>query len=79
LLRVPPLIIAPCFGGGPSLERHRVAAHREGIPCRVVEVPRIAFDLDSIADLERFSARPSKTHTYRVLRECGVCAGATDK
>ena len=74
LLRVPPLIMAPCFGGGPSLKRHLVAARREGIPCRVVEVPHIAFDLDSIADLQRFAAQATETHTYRVLRECGVCA-----
>ena len=76
LLRVPPLIMAPCFGGGPSLERHLVAARRTGIPCRVVEVPRIAFDLDSIADLERFVAQRTETHTYRVLQECGLCSAA---
>jgi 2-phospho-L-lactate guanylyltransferase len=69
LLRVPPFIMAPCFGGGPSLERHLAAARREGIPCRVVEVPRIAFDLDSAADLERFATQPTQTHTYKVLQE----------
>jgi 2-phospho-L-lactate guanylyltransferase len=69
LLRVPPFIMAPCFGGGPSLERHLAAARREGIPCRVVEVPRIAFDLDSAADLERFTTQPTQTHTYKVLQE----------
>jgi len=79
LLRVPPLVMAPCFGGGPSLERHVVAARREGIPCRVVEVPRIAFDLDSIADLERFVAQRTETHTYRVLHEYGLCATADRK
>ena len=73
LLRVPPLIMAPCFGGGPSLERHLVAARREGIPCRVVEVPRIAFDLDSVADLQRFATQPTRTHTYKALQEYGIC------
>jgi 2-phospho-L-lactate/phosphoenolpyruvate guanylyltransferase len=72
LLRVPPLITVSCFGGGPSLERHLLAARHAGIPHRVIELPRIAFDLDSQADLERFSAQPSKTHTYRVLQKCGV-------
>lgn len=78
VLRVPPLVIPPCFGG-PSLERYQIVARREGIAYRVVEVPHIAFDLDSGADLERFAAQPSKTHTSRVLQECGVHAGAPDK
>jgi len=72
LLRVPPLVTASCFGGGPSLERHLLAARRAGITPRIIELPRIAFDLDSLADLERFSAQPSKTYTYKVLQECGV-------
>lgn len=71
VLRVPPLVIPPCFGG-PSLERYKVAAHREGIACRVIEVPRIAFDLDSVADLEQFAVQPTQTHTSQVLREYGV-------
>jgi 2-phospho-L-lactate guanylyltransferase len=79
LLRVPPLIMVPCFGGGPSLERHRVAARRAGIPCRVVEVPRIAFDLDSVADLERFTAGQTETQTYQVLCELGIFAGPPQK
>jgi 2-phospho-L-lactate/phosphoenolpyruvate guanylyltransferase len=73
LLRVPPLIMAPCFGGGPSLERHLGAARHEGIPCRVIEVPHIAFDLDSVADLQRFATQPTRTHTYKALQECGIC------
>jgi 2-phospho-L-lactate guanylyltransferase len=68
LLRVPPLVIPTCFGG-PSLEAHQVAARREGIACRVVEVPHIAFDLDSIADLERFAAQATGTRTSQVLRQ----------
>ena len=79
LLRVPPLIMAPCFGGGPSLARHLVMARCEGIPCRVVEVPRIAFDLDSAADLQRFAAQPTRTHTYKALQEYGICLGAPGK
>jgi 2-phospho-L-lactate guanylyltransferase len=72
LLRVPPLISPSCFGGGPSLERHLLAARRAEISCRVVEVPRIAFDLDSIEDLERFAARPTETRTYRTLHRLGA-------
>lgn len=79
LLRVPPLITASCFGGGPSLERHLLAARRAGIACRVIEVPRIAFDLDSIEDLERFAARPTETQTYRTLHGLGVFTSAARK
>jgi 2-phospho-L-lactate guanylyltransferase len=71
LLRVPPLVIPPCFGG-PSLEAHRARARQDQAPCRVVEVPHIAFDVDSVADLERFASQPSATSTYRVLQELGV-------
>lgn len=78
LLRVPPSVVAPCFGG-PSLEAHQAVARREGIACRVVEVPGIAFDLDSVVDLRRFAAQATETHTYRALRELGICAGAASK
>ena len=78
VLRVPPLIIPPCFGG-PSLAAYQKEARRQGVGCRVVEVPGVALDLDSVADLERFAAQKTATHTYRVLREYGVCAGVTGK
>jgi 2-phospho-L-lactate guanylyltransferase len=78
VLRVPPLVIPPCFGG-PSLAAYQAEARRQGVACRVVEVLSIAFDLDSVADLQRFVAQKTATHTYRVLREYGVCAGVTGK
>jgi 2-phospho-L-lactate guanylyltransferase len=78
VLRVPPLVIPPCFGG-PSLAAYQTEARRQGVTCRVVEVPGIALDLDSIADLKRFVAQATETHTYRVLWECGVCAEVTSK
>ena len=77
-LRVPPLVIAPCFGG-PSLEAHQAVTRREGITCRVIEVPRIAFDLDSVEDLERFAAQRTATQTYQVLQEFAVFVGAVPK
>lgn len=78
LLRVPPLIIPPCFGG-PSLEWHRTAAQREGVPFRALEVPRIAFDIDSVEDLQQLLSHPSKTQTYRVLQEIDVLKKSFDK
>jgi 2-phospho-L-lactate guanylyltransferase len=70
-LRVPPLVMPPCFGG-PSLEAHRVTARRYEVGCRVVEIPHIAFDLDSVGDLMKFITSPSETHTYRTLQEVGA-------
>lgn len=78
MLRVPPLIIPPCFGG-PSLVAYQAEARRQRVTCRVVEVPGIAFDLDSVEDLERFAARKTEAQTYRVLRELGVFNQATPK
>ena len=67
VLRVPPLIVGPCFGG-PSLAAYQSAARRQGVRCRIIERPGMAFDLDSVADLQRFLARPTATETYRLLR-----------
>lgn len=78
VLRVPPLVIPSCFGG-PSLERYQVIALREGIACRVIEVPHIAFDLDSVTDLENFATQKTGTHTSQVLQELGVFNGAAPK
>lgn len=78
LLRVPPLIIPPCFGG-PSLEWHRAAARRGDVPFRAVEVPHIAFDIDSVEDLQQVLAHPSPTQTYRVLQEIEVLKKSLEK
>jgi len=71
LFRVPPEVVPPCFGG-PSLEAHRVAAKRQGIPCRIIEVPNIAFDIDSVEDLELFASQATDTHTYRETHRLGL-------
>jgi 2-phospho-L-lactate guanylyltransferase len=78
LLRVPPLIIAPCFGG-PSLSAHQQVTRREGISCRVVDVPHIAFDVDSLSDLKHFAMQQVETHTSRLLCELGVGAELAEK
>lgn len=66
MLRRPPTIFAPCFGGR-SLERHVTAAERAGIPCAIVRNPRLEFDLDTPDDLHSFASQPSSTETYREL------------
>ena len=69
-LRVPPLVMRPCFGG-PSLAAHQKAARQQGIACRVVEAPSIRFDLDSVEDLKQCVHQRLAPHTARVLREYG--------
>jgi hypothetical protein len=38
----------------------------------VIELPRIAFDLDSVEDVQQFAAQATVTQTAHVLREFGV-------
>ena len=73
LLRVPPLVMPTCFGG-PSLKAHKICAQKDGLACRLIEAPRIAFDIDSVEDLKLFASEPTVTHTYQALYELGVVA-----
>ncbi len=77
VLRSPPTVLPTCFGG-PSLAAHQGEAARQGVCCRVLEVPRIAFDLDSVADLQRFAARKTDTYTYRALEAYGILTRGAD-
>lgn len=71
VLRSPPQVVKTCFGG-PSLAAYQREAARHGICCCVVEIPRIALDLDSVADLWRFAGQKTETHTYRALEKYGI-------
>ena len=68
LLRTPPPVIPTCFGG-PSLGAHQAQARQGNIACRVIEAPRIAFDIDSVEDLTLFASEPTATHTYQALQD----------
>jgi 2-phospho-L-lactate guanylyltransferase len=71
LLRVPPEVIPPCFVGGPSLQAYQAEAEKWGVSCRAVDVSGMAFDIDSIEDLEIFVAKPTNTRTYREMQRLG--------
>jgi 2-phospho-L-lactate guanylyltransferase len=71
ILRVPPLTIPTRFGG-PSLVAHQMVARQQEVPCHVVDVPRIAFDLDSVDDLHWLATHAGSTHLAQVLRELGI-------
>ena len=76
MLRQPPTVFAPSFGGR-SLERHVAAAERARIPCEIVRNPRVALDLDTPEDLRAFASTVSATETYRETLRLGTTAVRT--
>ena len=74
LLRVPPEVVPTRFGG-PSLEAHRNVAREYHIACQTIEIPHIAFDIDSSEDLRWFASQLQSTQTRRVLQDLGVFVG----
>lgn len=71
MLRRPPTLFPPCFGGS-SLRRHVAAAERHGVACEIVRNPRIAFDVDTPADLRALAERHVDTETHRTLADLDV-------
>jgi 2-phospho-L-lactate guanylyltransferase len=71
LLRVPPEVVPTRFGG-PSLGAHQRVAQQYGVACQVVNIPHIAFDVDSVEDLRWLTSQAVKTQTSHVLQEFGV-------
>jgi len=49
-------LFAPVYGPG-SAERFRARATRLGVPFVTVEIPNLAEDVDTLADLERLEDR----------------------
>ncbi len=52
-----PSLLPSCLGHPDSLARHKARARGLGLSCRTLESPGIAFDVDTVQDLERLSAR----------------------
>jgi 2-phospho-L-lactate guanylyltransferase len=50
LLVTPPDALAPMFGHPHSAETHRVASAARGLACRVVNIPGLALDVDTLED-----------------------------
>ena len=73
MLRQPPSVFAPCFGGR-SLERHVATAERADVPCEIVRNVRLGFDLDTPEDLRAFAALASPTTTHLELLRVGAAA-----
>jgi 2-phospho-L-lactate guanylyltransferase len=71
LLRSPADLYPSRFGVA-SLTLHLQEARRTGARIEVVQVERIAFDLDDPEDLHEFLRRPSDSHTWAALLEMGM-------
>jgi 2-phospho-L-lactate guanylyltransferase len=71
LVRRPPSVIPNRFGPS-SFHRHRDEAYRAGVTFRQVDVPELAFDLDTPADLARLLAGPRAGRAFALCAELGV-------
>jgi 2-phospho-L-lactate guanylyltransferase len=63
-----PANLFPLRFGNDSFKPHLAAAQATGKPCRVLQLPGIAVDIDNPEDLQQLLALPGETHTQRLLR-----------
>jgi len=71
LARTPPTLFPARFGSN-SFVLHRQEAQRAQAEVRVVELPRLALDLDDAPDALELLERDIRSETARVLRSLGV-------
>lgn len=69
-------VMEPRFGAF-SFKTHLREAERLGIRCTVLSLPRLELDIDTIADVDLYLARPrhAETASARVLSRVRVAAG----
>ena len=73
ILRRPPRAIPTRFGGR-SFHGHVTAAIEAGVPHAEIELPAIAFDVDTIVDLQGVLRSPRMTRTRVAAEKIGVDA-----
>ena len=71
LLMKPPRLLATSFGVG-SFERHKRVASGLSVKIEEINLPGLAFDMDTEKDLIDFVKTKSDTNTYRFLNESGI-------
>ena len=62
-----PADLVPLRFGGASFAPHLAAARARGLDPLILDLPRIALDLDEAADLAAFLAVPSRTRARALL------------
>jgi 2-phospho-L-lactate guanylyltransferase len=70
LIRRPPTLFKSFFGPG-SLEKHKSAAKRAGAKLVVVELPRVALDIDAPEDIEELRIVGPDSPAYQLLERFG--------
>lgn len=70
-LRCPAGVMPLTFGNN-SFEPHRKLAARLGVPCTVIELPRVGLDLDRPEDVAAYLAEAVDGESYRYLNSIGV-------
>jgi 2-phospho-L-lactate guanylyltransferase len=63
-----PTNLFPLRFGNDSFRPHLAAAQATGKPCKVLQLPGIALDVDNPADLRELILRPGEVRTQRLLR-----------
>jgi 2-phospho-L-lactate guanylyltransferase len=71
ILRRPPDLFPSHFGPG-SLAKHLAEAERAGADCRVIELHRVALDIDEPNDVSEFMLRGQGTATYELLSTMNI-------
>jgi 2-phospho-L-lactate guanylyltransferase len=67
----PPNGAATCFGVPGSAAEHAALARAAGLPAEIVDLPHLAFDLDSLSDLELVLERPDVPPELRAVLSDG--------
>ena len=64
--------VMPLTFGSNSFYPHRALAHRLGLPCMIVDLPRLGLDIDRPEDVGTFLSEAVDNETYRYLVSIGV-------
>ncbi len=67
-----PANLFPLRFGNDSFKPHLAAAQATGKPCLVLQLPRLALDVDNPEDLQRLLAHPGETRTQSLVRSWGL-------
>lgn len=67
-----PADLIPLRFGNDSFQPHMAAARATGLPCVVLELPGIALDVDTPADLAALLAQPARTRSQALLERWHV-------
>jgi 2-phospho-L-lactate/phosphoenolpyruvate guanylyltransferase len=71
ILRRPPDLFPSHFGPG-SLAKHLAEAAAARAACRVIDLHRVALDIDDPGDVSEFIRRAPKASVYDLLAAMGV-------